>query len=78
MDRSESVTIRYWDGQEARVGDLVRIDEIQEGVVRELIDTLEKQAAWSLDEFGLMFDGVFYPVRFMREFPIELITRGEA
>jgi hypothetical protein len=68
--------IRYWEGEEARVGDTVLIDGRQRGVVREVVDTREKMMQWGLDEFGLMFEGVFYPQRFLREFPIDLISRA--
>jgi hypothetical protein len=61
MSKSERIIIRYCDGTEAMVGDVVSIDERQQGVVREIIDTPEKMASWALDEFGLMFDGVFTP-----------------
>ena len=75
-DFQKRVVIQYWDGTEARVGDTVLIDGTQRGVVREVIDTADKMKAWALDEYGLMFDGVFYPERFLREFPVELISRG--
>ena len=74
----ERVVIRYWDGTEAQVGDTVVIDEKQRGVVREVVDTPEKMKAWALDEYGLMFDGVFYPERFLREFPVDLVSRAVA
>ena len=75
MSIPERVIIRYWDGTAAQAGDIVIIDETQPGVVKEVIDTLEKMNSWALDEFGLMFDGVFYPERFLREFPVELVSR---
>jgi hypothetical protein len=78
MSFSERVIIRYWDGTEAQVGDTVLIDETQRGVVREVIDTPEKRKPWDLDEYGLMFDGVFYPERFLREYPVDLISRAVA
>jgi hypothetical protein len=71
----ERVVIRYSDGTEAQVGDTVLIDEKQRGVVREVVDTAEKMQTWALDEFGLMFDGVFYPERFLHEYPVELVSR---
>jgi hypothetical protein len=74
----ERVVIRYSDGTEAQVGDTVLIDEKQQGVVREIIDTPEKMKIWALDEFGLMFDGVFYPERFLHEYPVELVSRATA
>ena len=74
----ERVVIRYWDGTEAQVGDTVVIDEKQRGVVREVVDTPEKMKAWALDEYGLMFDGVFYPERFLREYPVDLVSRAVA
>ena len=77
-DSKERVVIRYWDGSEARVGDTVIIDEAQRGIVREVVDTQEKMRKWGLDEFGLMFDRVFYPERFLREFPVDLISRADA
>jgi len=78
MSISERVIIRYWDGTEARVGDTVLIDEEQRGVVRDVIDTPEKKKHWNLDEYGLMFDRVFYPERFLREYPVDLISRAVA
>jgi len=77
-DSQQRVVIRYWDGTEAKVGDTVVIDERQRGVVREVVDTPEKMQMWALDEYGLMFDGVFYPERFLREFPINLVSRAVA
>ena len=77
-DSQQRVVIRYWDGTEAKVGDTVLIDETQRGVVCEVIDTPEKMKAWALDEYGLMFDGVFYPERFLREFPVDLVSRPVA
>ncbi len=74
----ERVVIRYLDGTEAQVGDTVLIDEKQRGVVREVIDTTEKMQAWDLDEFGLMFEGVFYSERFLHEYPAELVSRAVA
>ena len=74
----ERVVIRYSDGSEAQVGDTVLIDEKQRGVVREVVDTPEKMKGWALDEFGLMFDGVFYPERFLHEYPVELVSRAVA
>ncbi len=71
----ERVLIRYWDGTEARVGETVLINETQQGIVREVVDTPEKMKDWALDEFGLMFDGVFYPERFLREYPVERVSR---
>jgi len=78
MTIPERVIIRYWDGTEAQVGDVVRIDETQQGVVREVVDTPEKMKSRALDEYGLMFDGVFYPERFLREYPVELVSRPVA
>lgn len=78
MSNPERVIIRYWDGTEAQVGDVVLIDETQHGVVREVIDTPEKMASWALDEYGLMFDRVFYPERFLREYPVDLVSRPTA
>ena len=79
MSNSEQrIVIRYWDGTEAQVGDTVIIDEQQRGVVREVVDTPEKMKAWALDEYGLMFDGVFYPERFLREYPVDLVSRAVA
>jgi hypothetical protein len=78
MSISERAIIRYWDGTEARVGDTVLIDEKQRGVVRDVIDTMEKRTSLALDEYGLMFEGVFYPERFLREYPVELISRAVA
>ena len=78
MSTPERVIIRYEDGTEARVGDVVVIDETQRGVVREVVDTPEKMKTWALDEFGLMFDGVFYPERFLHEYPVELVSRTVA
>lgn len=75
-DSQQRVVIRYWDGTEAQVGDTVIIDETQRGVVREVIDTPEKMQSWALDEYGLMFDGVFYPERFLREYPVDLVSRA--
>lgn len=77
-DSKERVVIRYSDGSEARVGDTVTIDETQRGIVRDVVDTQEKMRAWGLDECGLMFDRVFYPERFLREFPVDLISRADA
>jgi hypothetical protein len=74
----ERVVIRYSDGTEAQVGDTVLIDEKQRGVVREVVDTPEKMESWALDEFGLMFDGLFLPQRFLHEYPVELISRVAA
>ena len=74
----ERVVIRYSDGTEARVGDMVMIDETQRGVVRDVVDTPEKLRHWDLDEYGLMFDGVFYPERFLREYPVDLVSRAAA
>ena len=75
-DSGERVVIRYWDRTEARVGDTVNIDATQQGIVRDVVDTQEKLRTWGLDEFGLMFDRVFYPERCSREFPIELVSRA--
>ena len=72
----EQVVIRYWDGTEAMVGDTVIIDESQGGVVRDVVDTQEKMRRWGLDEYGLMFDNVFYPERFLREYPVDLVSRA--
>ena len=69
------VVIQYSDGTEAQAGDIVLIDETQQGVVRVVVDTPQKMKIWGLTEFGLMFDGVFYPERFLREFPVELVSR---
>jgi hypothetical protein len=77
-DTKERVVIRYSDGTEAQVGDTVIIDETQRGIVRDVVDTQEKMKKWGLDEFGLMFDGVFYPERFLREFPVDLVSRAAA
>jgi hypothetical protein len=74
----ERVVIRYWDGTEARVGDTVIVDETQRGIVRDVVDTQEKMRKWGLDEFGLMFAQVFYPKRFLREFPVDLVSRVDA
>jgi hypothetical protein len=74
----ERVVLRYWDGAEAQVGDTVTIDEREQGVVRDVVDTEEKKRRWGLDEYGLMFDRVFYPERFLREYPVELVSRAEA
>jgi hypothetical protein len=74
----ERVILRYWNGTEAQVGDTVIIDETQQGVVCEVIDTPDKMKAWALDEYGLMFDGVYYPERFLREYPVELVSRATA
>ena len=76
MNIQERVIILYWDGTEARIGDIVVIDETQRGVVRDVVDTLEGMKRWGLDEYGLMFDGVFYPERFLREYPVELVSRA--
>jgi hypothetical protein len=65
-------------GSEAHVGDTVIIDETQRGSVRDVTDTREKMRKWGLDEFGLMFDRVFYPERFLREFPVDLVSRAVA
>ena len=78
MSISERIIIRYSDGTEARVGDTVIIDEKQRGVVREVVDTPEKMKTWALTEFGLMFDGVFYPERFLHEYPVEFVSRAVA
>ena len=77
-DSRERVVVRYWDGTEAQVGDRVTIDETQQGIVRDVVDTQEKMKKWGLDEFGLMFDCVFYPERFLREYPVELVSRAGA
>ena len=70
--------IRYSDGTEAKVGDTVLIDEKQQGVVLEIVDTKEKMKRWDLNEYGLMFDRVFYPERFLREYPVDIISRAVA
>ena len=77
-DSEERVVIRYCDGTEAMVGDTVIIDESQRGVVRHVIDTQDKMRRWGLDEYGLMFEGVFYPERFLREYPVDLVSRAAA
>lgn len=74
----QRVVIRYSDGTEAQVGDTVTIDETQRGVVLDVVDTREKLRHWDLDEYGLMFDGVFYPERFLREYPVDLVSRAAA
>jgi len=74
----ERVVIRYWDGTEAQVGDSVIIDEREQGVVRDVVDTQEKMSRWAVSEYGLMFDRVFYPVRFLREYPVDLVSRAVA
>jgi hypothetical protein len=56
----------------------VLIDETLQGLVREVIDTPQKRKRWDLDEYGLMFDGVFYRERFLREYPVDLISRAVA
>ena len=76
MNIQERVIIRYSDGTEARIGDTVVIDEIQRGIVRDVVDTVEVMKLWGLDEYGLMFDGVFYPERFLREYPVDLVSRA--
>lgn len=73
----EPVVIRYWDGRQAVVGDTVIIDDTQRGVVREVVDTQEKMRRWGLDEYGLMFDRVFYPERFLHEYPVDLVSRAK-
>lgn len=78
MSIPKRVIIRYWDGTEAQAGDVVLIDEKQQGVVRDVVDTPEKMKCLALDEYGLMFDGVFYPERFLREYPVELVSRPVA
>jgi hypothetical protein len=78
MNIPERVIIRYWDGTEAKAGDVALVDETQRAVVLDVIDTPEKMKSWALDEFGLMFDGVFYPESFLREFPIDLVSRPVA
>ena len=40
--------------------------------MREIVDTPEKMKIWALDEFGLMFEGVFYPERFLRDTQLSL------
>jgi hypothetical protein len=77
-DSKKRVVIRYSDGTEAQVGDTVLIDETQRGVVREVVDTPEKMKRRALAEFGLMFDGVFYPERFLHDYPVELVLRAAA
>jgi len=54
----------------------VTIDEREQGVVRDVIDTPEKMRRWGLDEYGLMFERVFYPERFFREYPVDLCIEG--
>jgi hypothetical protein len=79
MNNSEQqVIIRYWSGAAAHVGDIVVIDETQRSVVREVVETPEKMRALALDEYGLMFDGVFYPERFLREYCVDLVSRAGA
>jgi hypothetical protein len=78
MSIPERVIIRYWDGTEAQVGDTVVIDEREQGVVRDVVDTQEKMGRWGVGEYGLMFDRVFYPERFLREYPVDLVSRAVA
>jgi hypothetical protein len=72
------VVIQYSDGTEAQAGDIVLIDETQQGVVRVVVDTPQKMKIWGLTEFGLMFDRVFYPERFLLEYPLEHVARALA
>jgi hypothetical protein len=74
----ERVIIRYWDGREAQVDDAVVIDESSRAVVRHVLDTLEKSKRWGLDEYGLKFDRVFCSESFLREHPVDLISRAGA
>lgn len=75
---AERAIIRYWDGSEAQNGDTVLVDEDWQGVVREVVDTRDKRNSWGLDEFGLMLDQAFLPERFLRDYPVELISRAAA
>lgn len=79
MDNSkETVVIRYFDGTAAQLGDTVLVDEDWQGVVRDIVDTKEKMVNWNLAEYGLMVDQRFLPERFLREFPVDLVSRKEA
>ena len=77
---TDRVVIRYWDGTEAQIGDTVLLvdEKNQRGVVRDVVDTPEKMRDWALDEFGLMVGCLFLPERYLRDFPVELISRAAA
>jgi hypothetical protein len=65
--------IAYPDGNDARVGDEVRLAHGEhKGIVQQVIESAEEIEAWGLDAPGLMVDTsygglVFYPKRSLKE-----------
>lgn len=67
--------IHYIDGQEARVGDKVLIDNGERtGVVEDVIDSDAKLEQWGVDEPGLMIKSEYYGLLFL---PSECLRHEE-
>ena len=76
--------IKYFDGTEARVGDRVILSHnADNGVVSDVVDSLEKADAWNLEETGLMIESIatgltFYPEHSLDEDEIRFVSRVAA